>query len=155
MLSNQQLLRPNAPRNLKAENIAASSADLSWDSVQGAKSYVIRYGVGSAAADRLHYSKTPSFTLNDTVFAGTLAGLELHVFIQSFSKTYTGADEIEQANNAMKDNADVWSEMLTVNFPATKTVTEMKAVLDGKGIEYSKTAKKAELDQLLNENGGG
>ena len=97
--------------------MVSDSANITWDAVTGAKSYVIRYGVGTAVADRLHYSETPNFVLNDAVFAGTLAGLELHVFVEAYPKIYDGADEIEKANNAMKDTRGAWSQMLTINYP--------------------------------------
>ncbi|EAC9524666.1 hypothetical protein FG285_02355 [Listeria monocytogenes] len=68
--------------------------------------------------DRLHYSETASFTLDDAVFAGELAGLKVNVYIQAFEKIYTGADEIAKANAAMLDNADVWSNVCTIDFPS-------------------------------------
>ncbi|EAG1699938.1 hypothetical protein BBW78_00140 [Listeria monocytogenes] len=115
------LLNPNAPRkvtNVKSTNITPTGADISWNSVTGANSYVIRYGVDGQTNDRLHYSETASFRLDDAVFAGELAGLKVNVYIQAFEKIYTGSDEIAKANAAMVDNADVWSNVCTIDFPS-------------------------------------
>ena len=106
------------PLGLKAENVSATSADIAWTASTGAESYVIRYGVDGQTNDRLYYSETSSFVLNDTVFGGTLAGQKINVCVEAYAKTYTGTTEIDQANNAMKDTADNWSTVLTIDYPA-------------------------------------
>lgn len=123
---------PDAPSDLKAENVTASSVKLSWTAAPLAKSYVIRYGVQGEVADRLHYSETPTFTLNDSVFAGTLAGETLNITVASFFNTYDGKKpdgsdydgataEIKKANEAMAEaKPEKWSNIITVNFPASK-----------------------------------
>lgn len=123
---------PNALSDVKAENLTASSVKLSWTPSPLAKSYVIRYGVQGEVADRLYYSETPGFTLNNTVFGGTLAGVSLNVEVASFFNTYDGKKpdgsdydgdtlEIKKANNAIADaKPEKWSNIVHIDFPASK-----------------------------------
>lgn len=91
---------------------------MTWDKVNGAKSYVIHYGVKGSAADRMHYTETNSFTLNDVIFNGTLAGVQLDVYVQTFNEVFDGSTEIEQAENAnIHGHGSEWSIKLEINFP--------------------------------------
>lgn len=133
---------------VNSSDVTASSANITWNPVDGAQSYVIRYGVDGQPNDRLHYSETSNFVINDEVFAGTLAGQTLNFFVQAFAKTYAGADEIEKANNAMKDNADIWSEGLQISFTDSEPIEPQSLQLDEdtpeKAVKKKRSAKKSD-----------
>ncbi|KXS79264.1 hypothetical protein AWI85_06000 [Listeria monocytogenes] len=109
------------PQGVNAESITASSAKLKWIPVTGAKSYVLHYAVDDSdphAAIYMHYTETPEFTLNDTVFNAPLTGKKLYIYIQSYNKTFAGADEIQQAQSANSTgNGSSWSDVLIIDFP--------------------------------------
>lgn len=123
---------PDVPSDLKAENVTANSVKLSWTPVQLAKSYVIQYRVQGDVVNQVYYSETPSFTLNDTVFDGTLAGQTLNFAVTSYFNTYDGKKSdgsnydgatisVKKANEAMEDiKPEEWSNVVTVDFPASK-----------------------------------
>lgn len=120
-------LYPSAPADVKVSGTpTVSSAVINWTVIPNAKAYIVRYGVNGvdAANDRLHYTETPNFTINDTVFAGTLKGLKLNVYVASLQSTYTGVGydgataEIKKANEGMaKEQPKEWSTLTQITYP--------------------------------------
>ena len=126
------LKNPSAPALVTAGTPTATSVALTWAPVADTKAYIVRYAVDGEINDRVHYTEVPNFTLNNTIFNGTLAGLKLNITVGSLSSTHDGlkpdgssydglTPEIQKANEGMVvDKPSNWAPVISVTFPASK-----------------------------------
>lgn len=120
---------PAKPTGLKSSNISYNKTDLAWSASADAQAYTV-WQDGKA----IKYVEGTSITLTDEDFDGKT----INFSVVAYPKKYTGANEQEQIDNALKSNeGSVKSDDLSVTF-LERPVTPTNLRTEGLTSEYVK-----------------
>lgn len=144
------------PTDVTGTVTSDGSIELKWSAANGAKAYVTHYadanvtdakqavymGYATGTDWSLAADKVPAHKLGDTIT----------LYVQSFARVGTGADDIAKAadlNSNAKGTA--WSAAVTVEFKPTdaNTIAEITEYLDAKQIDHTGKTAKADLLALV------
>lgn len=92
---------PSAPQGVTGTEDSTGAVDLSWEAVDGAKSYIIH---ASPANDQdpknaifMYYSETNSYRFTPSKLQPHEVGDKLYFYVQAYNELGVGADETEKA----------------------------------------------------------
>lgn len=112
-------MHPNPPQSVNGGFNEAGEIDISFDLVNGAKSYVVHYS-GVNQSDQhdaifMGYTETNSWKLSATDVPALESGDKLYCYVQTFNKLGVGENDIEKASY-LNSNAlgSAWSSALIV-----------------------------------------
>lgn len=170
--TSRELLHPNAPQGTQGTLETDGSISVSWNPVEGAKSYIIHYSPANetdpSKAIYMGYSETTDFTLAKAdIPVPHASGDKFYFYVQTYNVVGKGATGVEKARylHDGQFTGSAWSTPaveVTVTTASTlaapaalekptdsNTVAEIKAYLDAQGISYSSSATKTELLALV------
>ena len=113
-------LHPKAPLNPTGNFNGDGSISVSFDSVDGAKSYVIHYANANESdphdAKMMGYSETNSWTLASENVPVLSEGDKIYIYVQTYNDLGIGADEIEKARYLHDGDflGSAWSEPIVL-----------------------------------------
>lgn len=100
-MNTSKRLHPSTPQGLTGVINSDGSIEINWDSVPGAKSYLIHYADANKAdahdAKYMGYSESTTWTLAAADVPTLAVGDEIYLYVQSYRVLGEGADEIEKA----------------------------------------------------------
>ncbi|WP_179189782.1 fibronectin type III domain-containing protein [Enterococcus faecium] len=108
-------MHPNAPQNPTGKFNGDGSVSISFDPVEGAKSYVIHYANANESdphkAKMMGYSETNSWTLAAENVPSLVEGDKFYLYVQTFNELGEGSNEIEKAEFLNENKlGSAWSE---------------------------------------------
>lgn len=115
-------LHPNAPQNPQSILNEDSSVTISFDAVEGAKSYVIHYANANDSdphkAIFMGYTETNTWTLTSENVPSLNVGDKLYFYVQTFNDLGDGVNDIEKASYLNNNKlGSAWSEPTIITVP--------------------------------------
>ncbi|WP_029645118.1 hypothetical protein [Enterococcus faecalis] len=119
-------LHPNAPQSPQSTLNEDGSLTVSFDAVEGAKSYVIHYANANESdphrAVFMGYTETNTWTLSKEDLPENKAGDKLYFYVQTFNDLGKGTNDIEKASYLNTNKlGSAWSEPTIITVPEGET----------------------------------